>query len=99
MSTQENLSLETLMQQKEELEKEIRRRINAERKKKIAEIQAIMRAFDITPDELGGGSRKRGNGRRYQHPETGAVWEGLGKRPKWITDAVANGIDIETFRV
>lgn len=45
MSNQENVSLETLMQQKKELEAQIQRKITADRKKKINEILSMMNAF------------------------------------------------------
>ncbi len=101
MSNQDNLSLDELVQQKKALEIQIKRKISADRKKKIAEITAIMQAFDITLADLEKTPRKtrKDSGRTYKNPETGATWGGMGKRPKWISDAVAKGVDINTFLV
>lgn len=99
MSNQENVSLETLMQQKKELEAQIQRKITADRKKKIAEILSMMNAFDITVADLEKGGRKKTGSACYKNPETGATWGGIGKRPKWIVEAVEKGIDIKTFLV
>lgn len=101
MNETNQLSLDDLIRQKADLERQIKQKIAADRKKKIADILADMQAFDISVDDLAkGGLRrsKRSSGRTYINPETGAVWSGMGKRPNWIREALDKGIDIETFR-
>ena len=36
---------------------------------------------------------------RFQHPETGQSWVGIGKKPNWVKAAEAAGIDINSFRI
>lgn len=93
-----NLTLEQMIQQKNDLERQIKQKMSAERKENIAKIIEQMQQYGITVDDLKKGSRKsRSSKKQYTNPETGAVWSGMGKRPKWINEAVAKGIDIETF--
>ncbi|NKC30254.1 H-NS histone family protein [Falsiroseomonas selenitidurans] len=35
---------------------------------------------------------------KYRSP-TGATWSGRGRRPGWVTEALARGTDLEAFRV
>ena len=37
---------------------------------------------------------------KYRNPTTGETWAGgRGRRPAWVVEATAKGIDIETFRI
>ena len=37
---------------------------------------------------------------KYRNPTTGETWSGgRGRRPAWVVEATAKGIDIETFRI
>ena len=37
---------------------------------------------------------------RYRNPTTGETWGGgRGRKPAWVVEATAKGIDIETFRI
>ena len=48
--------------------------------------------------EKKGGSEKRKS--IYKHPENDSlVWEGSGRKPKWLTDLLKSGRNIEDFRV
>ncbi len=36
---------------------------------------------------------------QYRNPETSETWSGRGKRPRWLTDAMKAGHDMEAFRI
>ena len=37
---------------------------------------------------------------KYRNPPTGETWGGgRGRKPAWVVEAIAKGIDIETFRI
>ena len=37
---------------------------------------------------------------KYRNPTTGETWSGgRGRKPAWVVEATAKGIDIETFRI
>lgn len=93
-------TLETLLQQKEELEKRIAQQKKTERNKRIKNIVADMAKFNITVQDLEEALNKKQNAViRYINPETGATWAGIGKRPKWIVEAEKAGKNIEDFAV
>jgi DNA-binding protein H-NS len=69
----------------------------------VAEIQARMREYGITIDDLKGGAKK-GKSRgavaaKYRNPATGDSWSGRGRAPRWLADAMAKGRSKEEFRV
>src|SRR5205823_8758474 len=48
--------------------------------------------------EKKGGSEKRT--KIYKHPENDSlVWEGSGRKPKWLTDLLKSGRNLDDFRV
>lgn len=93
-----NLSLAQMIQQKNDLERQIKQKMDADRKDNIAKVIALMTECGLTIEDLKKVPRKtRSSKKQYTNPETGAVWSGMGKRPKWINEAIAKGIDIEKF--
>ena len=40
-----------------------------------------------------------GNAAPYRNQATGETWSGRGKHPKWISDHVANGGNVDDFKV
>lgn len=93
-------TLETLLQQKEELEQKIAQQQKAERNKRIKKIVADMATFNITIQDLEKVLNKKQNAAiRFINPETGATWSGIGKRPKWIVEAEKEGKNIQDFAV
>ena len=69
----------------------------------IAEIRAKMKAFGLTAKDIGAG-RKRNSGAakavvKYRGPN-GETWSGgRGRKPRWVTEALAKGKKIEDFAV
>lgn len=87
----------------EELMKQAEQARRAEIAAVVADIQARMREYGISIDDLKGGPRKgktRGTvAAKYHNPATGESWSGRGRSPKWLVDAQAKGRTKEEFRV
>ncbi len=107
-------SLDKVLAQIEQLQ----RQADALRKKEIAgvvaRIQEAIEHYNLTPEELFGasGSRGRTSGRRNEAPagrrKTGAAkyrgpegqtWTGVGKRPRWFVKALESGKSAEDLLV
>lgn len=70
----------------------------------IAEIREKMKAYGLTAHDIGGAGRKRNSGTakavvKYRGPN-GETWSGgRGRKPRWVTEALAKGKKIEDFAV
>jgi DNA-binding protein H-NS len=74
----------------------------------IAEIREKMKAYGLTPRDIGGGDirkpRTRSSGAaaktvKYRGPN-GETWAGgRGRKPKWVSDLLASGKKLENFAV
>lgn len=69
----------------------------------VAEIQARMKEYGITLDDLKSGTRKskpRGAvAAKYYNAATGDSWSGRGRAPKWLADELAKGRTKDEFLV
>lgn len=71
----------------------------------VAEIKAKMAEYGITLQDLGAGGRRRGRGRpsvgqpKYRNPSTGETWTGKGRKPRWLTEALAQGKSLADFSI
>lgn len=67
----------------------------------IAEIQARMKEYGITLDDVKGGATKTkartAVAAKYRNPATGETWSGRGRSPKWLADEVVKGRSREEF--
>lgn len=76
-----------------------------EREEKILEIVEIMKAWDITSDEIAKIATKRktrfrAKGEpRFRDPVTGKAWAGMGRQPEWLKAALQSGRSIDEFRI
>ena len=68
----------------------------------IAEIRQKMKDHGLTARDIGGVGRKRAGAKaavKYRGPN-GETWSGgRGRKPKWVTDALAKGKKLEDFAV
>jgi DNA-binding protein H-NS len=69
----------------------------------VADIQARMKEYGITVDDVRGGAKK-GKSRgavaaKHYNPATGDSWSGRGRAPKWLADAMAKGKSKESFLI
>jgi DNA-binding protein H-NS len=69
----------------------------------VAEIQAKMKEYGISIDDLKPGARKsktRGPAAaKYRNPATGESWSGRGRAPKWLAEELARGGSKDAFLV
>jgi DNA-binding protein H-NS len=67
----------------------------------VAEIQARMREYGITLDDLNRGAKKTkshvASAAKYRNSVTGESWSGRGRTPKWLADELAKGRSREDF--
>ena len=94
---------EKLMAQAEEMRQR-------ETEQAIEDIKAKMKAFGLTPQDLGfgGASARRSAAKRrspatkaakYQGPN-GETWSGgRGRKPRWVTEALASGKTLEDLQI
>lgn len=69
----------------------------------VAEIQARMKEYGITLDDLKGGAKKAKSrsdvAAKYRNPATGESWSGRGRAPRWMADELAKGRVRDEFLV
>jgi len=61
----------------------------------VTEIQARMKEYGITLEDLKGGAKKTkaraAVAVKYRNPTTGESWSGRGRAPRWLADELAKG--------
>jgi DNA-binding protein H-NS len=69
----------------------------------VAEIQARMREYGITLEDLKGGAKKSkarsAVAAKYRNPTTGESWSGRGRAPRWLADELAKGRSKDEFLI
>ena len=82
-------SYQELLQQREQLDKQIKEAIEREKSEGIAKVKALIEQYGLSASDVfskrSGG--KTGGGKvapKYKDPTTGETWTGRGKAPKWI---------------
>lgn len=82
-----------LLEQREELEKQIQAARVSELAEAIAKVRGIISEFDLSPEDVFAPARRTRStagvtvSPKYRHPDSGATWTGRGKAPRWIADA------------
>lgn len=102
-------SLQELLDQKAELERQIESTRRTERADAIAKVRALMSEHGLSLADLSGktaapkapGAPKTGGkvAAKYRNTATGDSWSGRGLQPKWLKAALAAGRKIEEFAV
>lgn len=69
----------------------------------VAEIQAKMKEYGISMNDLKGGAKKgkpRGAvAAKYKNPATGETWSGRGRAPKWLAAEMTKGKSKDAFLI
>ena len=102
-----NPSLQELLAQRAELEKQIAETQRAERAEAIAQVRALMNQYGLTLADIGGkpptvGKRPGPTGKvaaKYRDAATGQTWSGRGLQPNWLKAALATGRSLDEFAV
>lgn len=104
------MTLEELLRQKAELDRQITHVQAATRQQAIDEIRSLMSAHGLTVSDLAaaanrsrsskvhGGSVRKPVATKYKDGQ-GNSWTGRGLKPKWLTAALSQGKSIEDFKV
>jgi DNA-binding protein H-NS len=99
-------TLQELLSQKEELERQIELTKKRERADAIAKVRGLMSEYGLTLADLStkpAGRTAAKPGRKvavkYRDKVTGESWSGRGLQPKWLKAALASGRRIEEFAV
>lgn len=83
----------TLLTQRAALDAQIEEARKVESAAAIKSVRDLVNEFGLTAEDIFGGSRTGGGGRKgvsvapkFRDPATGATWSGRGKPPHWIKD-------------
>lgn len=85
------MSLETLIEQRASIDKQIEEAKKSARKDAVKTIKELMAKHELTIEEI----PRTGNGAgtkvppKWQDPVTGAKWTGRGRSPAWFNEATA----------
>ncbi|WP_295480432.1 H-NS histone family protein [Sutterella sp.] len=63
----------------------------------VVQVQQLINQMNINADELDFDDRPRARGRaaaapKYRDPMSGQVWSGRGRKPKWFSERIAEGM-------
>ncbi|NML14333.1 H-NS histone family protein [Azohydromonas caseinilytica] len=103
-------TLQELLNQRAELERQIAETQRQERVEAIATIRQLMSDHGLTVEDLSsvrGGARAASNGEgkrgkvpaKYRNSATGESWTGRGLQPKWLKAALAEGKQLSDFLI
>ncbi len=99
-------TLQELLAQKAELEKQIIETRRTERAEAIAKVKALMAEHGLTMADLSSrapAAPKSPAGRKapikFRNPATGDTWSGRGLQPKWLRAELAAGRQLSDFAV
>ena len=85
------MSLETLIEQRAAIDKQIEEAKKSARKDAVMTIKELMAKHELTIEEI----TRTGNGAgtkvplKWQDPVTGAKWSGRGRSPAWFNEATS----------
>lgn len=104
------MSLNELLAQKAELERQISEQTREQRASAIAEIKSLMSTYGLTPEDIvpdadkiaktGKKSARAGAKVEPKYRDNhGHTWTGRGLKPNWIKAALHNGATLEQFAI
>lgn len=85
------MSLETLIEQRASIDKQIEEAKKSARKDAVMTIKELMAKHELTIEEI----TRTGNGAgtkvppKWQDPVTGTKWSGRGRSPAWFNEATS----------
>ena len=99
-------SLQELLAQKAEIDRQISDARRHERNEAISKVRALMAEHGLTASDLvakSTGPRASTSGRKvaakYRDPATGTTWSGRGLQPKWLRAALEAGRSLSDFAI
>lgn len=99
-----NEKLEQLQREMRELEREKQRLEESERIDVIVKIRNLMNGFTrpITFEEIENAKAPKTSRKTKGQPKFGngeLTWTGIGKKPQWLVNALANGKSLDDYRL
>ncbi|WP_028998792.1 H-NS histone family protein [Azohydromonas australica] len=96
--------IQQLLQQREELERQIKQMQNSARSDVLTQIRELMSQHNLTAADLTvadkKGAKKGGKvAPKYRDPDTGSTWSGRGLKPKWVTSALDSGKSLDDLAI
>ena len=99
-------SLQELLAQKAEIDRQISEARRQERNEAISRVRALMAEHGLTASDLvakAPAPRASTSGRKvaakYRDPASGQTWTGRGLKPKWLAAALESGKQLTDFAV
>lgn len=97
-------TLEELRIEREKLDKQIAAIETEEKRRILAQVRELVGKAGLSAEDIFGhgkkGKRTSASPVKYQHPDDPSLtWSGVGRKPKWLTDAVASGKTLDAFAV
>jgi len=100
------MTLDELLKQKADLDRQIAQYQNEGRNKAIADIRVLMAQWHLTPADIQAlpkkGPKTNGTSKpvaaKYKDDQ-GNSWSGRGLKPKWLTAAMAAGRSLQDFAI
>jgi DNA-binding protein H-NS len=105
------MSINELLAQKAELERQIAEQTRAERASAVSQIKTLMFTYGLTPGDIVTDSAKvakspvkekstpRATVAPKYRDDAGNTWTGRGLKPRWLTTALAAGATLEQFAI
>ena len=99
-------TLQELLAQKEDLERQIEQTKKHERGEAIEKIRSLMAEYGLTVADLATRATSKGKSAghakvaaKYRNASTGESWSGRGLQPRWLKAALAAGKKLTDFAV
>ena len=98
------MSRQELLDLAKKIEKALKDAEDRDRKEALKAVHDVASKFGYSAEELLGAApapKKRGKSKaKYRNPENPEqTWTGRGRKPQWIHDALAKGLDITALEI
>ena len=102
------MSRKELLKLRDDVEKELTLVEERERKEALKAAQDVAAQYGYSLSELAEAAGKKGRGKgkrsktgpKYRNPDDAEqTWSGLGRKPQWFHDALANGVDRKDLEI
>ena len=98
------LSLSELKELLKDIEREIKRRQNAEKAKAAQQVREIMATYGLTSEEVLAGKASKGSrgsvAPKYANPKNRSeTWTGRGRKPLWVAEHLKKGGSLDDLLI
>lgn len=99
------MSRKELIQLKSDIDAALKSAEVRERKEALKAAELAAAEFGFSLDELSGGAKSRAgkagkSPAKYRNPQNPEdTWTGRGRKPRWVHEAISNGVDIAELEI